>query len=153
VRGTLTAAGNTRVYLPELQKLGIDDAEKLEMRAHALSYAQALHSWTLSSPLKIDELAREVTAVRRLLISELDLLVLRGVIASGAVKPQTTNSYIGTAHDVRVIGSAFIACWEKVGPQIGNDKRHVDAALHGPTPWSKQSPRPPSTKRDSRGPR
>lgn len=129
VRVMLTVAGNVEKYMPALKELGIADADKLAMRANALSYAQALHDWTLNSPQKVEVLAAEVVNARRLLTTELDLVVVRGLIAHGAIKLQTTGSYLGMAQDVRVICSAFLANWDKVGPEIGNDQAHVHEAL------------------------
>src|SRR5262249_30534861 len=57
-------------------------------------------------------------------------MVVRGRIAGGAVKLQTTNSYLGMAQDVRAICSAFLANWATVGPEIGNNQAHVHAALN-----------------------
>lgn len=129
VRVMLTVAGNIVQYLPELEKLGIAGADKLAVRANALSYAQALHDWTLNAPQKVEALAERVSASRRVLTTELDLMVVRGLISDGAVKIQTTNSYLGLAQDVRAIGSAFLANWDTVGKEIGNDKAHVHDAL------------------------
>jgi hypothetical protein len=129
VRIMLTAAGNTVRYRDELAKLGIDAATKLEQQAHALSYATALHAWTMNVREPIADLAEELVNVRRVLTTELELCELRGVIAKGAVTLEGTTSYLALAGDVRAIGSAFLANWERVGPEVGGKIEHVHAAL------------------------
>jgi len=129
VRVMLTVAGNTQRFLPELEQLGLTDAKNLAVRANALSYSQALHDWTLKSPARVDVLAAEVMEARRVLNSELELIQLRGLIAKGAVTLQGTTSHLAMAQDVRAIASAFLANWEQVGGQIGNNIDHVHAAL------------------------
>jgi hypothetical protein len=129
VRVMLTVCGNAAPYRTELAKVNLDVVPMLETRAHALSYAQALHQWTLDTPSPVEALGQEVIEARRVLASELELVQLRGIIANTAVKLQGTTSYLAMAQDVRTIGSAFLSAWERVGPQIGGNIEHVNNAL------------------------
>ncbi len=129
VRVMLTACGNAGPYRAELAKLGQDVVPVLETRAQALSYAHALHQWTLETPSAVETLAAEVMEARRVLVSALELVQLRGVIANTAIKLQGTTSYVAMALDVRAISSAFIASWEQVGKQIGGDIQAVNDAM------------------------
>jgi len=129
VRVMLTVCGNAALYREELAKLGLDEVDRLEPRAQALSYAHALHGWKQEKPVAIDALAAEVQAHRRVLNAELELMRLRGHIAKHAVTLQGTTGYLAVAQDVRTIASAFFANWDTVGPQIGNAVAHVNDAL------------------------
>jgi len=129
VRVMLTVCGNAAPYRGELAKTDLDMVPTLEMRAHALSYAQALHQWTLETPSPVETLGQAVIETRRVLVSELELVQLRGIIANTAVKLQGTTSYLAMAQDVRTIGSAFLSAWALVGAQIGGNIQHVNDAL------------------------
>ncbi len=129
VRVMLTACGNAGPYRAELAKLGQDVVPTLETRAQALSYAHALHQWTLETPSAVETVAAEVIEARRLLVSELELVQLRGIISNTAIKLQGTTSYLAMAQDVRAITSAFLASWDQVGPQIGGNIQAVNDAM------------------------
>lgn len=125
----LTIAGNVAPYKEALLKLGVDETDNLVLRAQAMNYAHALHAWTLTTPPSLDTLAAPVYEARRALLAELEILQLRGVFAADAIKLQRTKGYLVVATDVRTIASAFLASWDKVGPEVGNNIQRVNDAL------------------------
>lgn len=124
-----TIAGNVATHKAALLALGIDEIERLALRAQALTYAHSLHCWTLDSPPSVDSFAAPVSTVRKLLLTELELLELRGVIKKGALKLQGTTGYLAMAEDVRTIASAFLLNWDKVGSHLGGDIQKVNDAI------------------------
>ena len=129
VRVMLTACGNATPYREALAKLNLDVVPTLETRAMALQYAQVLRQWTLETPTRVEDLAKDLIETRRLLTSELELVRLRGIISAKAVTLTGTTGYLDVAQDVQAICSAFLAAWDKVGPEIGGRIERVNERL------------------------
>jgi hypothetical protein len=132
VRAVLTGWGNAQPYLPLIEQLPFVDLgrlKKLPSYALAFGHAHALHAWTLEGPKETDGLAEALRQARRVLVAELELMEVRNVLPKGTIKLQGTTSFHAMIEDVRAIGTAFMASWTKVGPQLGGSSDHVEAAL------------------------
>ena len=132
VRTMLTAVLNAAPYRESIEKLPFCDHDlinKLEPYALGLGYANALLAWQLEGPKPTDALVEELRRTRKVLVTELELVQLRGILPEGSIKLEGTSSYNAMVQDVRAIATVFLANWGTVGPQIGGQSQHVEDAL------------------------
>ncbi len=132
VRAMLTGWGNAQPYMAEVEQVGFLDLvllKKLPTYALALGYAQALHAWTIAGPKATEALAETLKQSRRVLTTELELMVLRGLLPKDSVRLEGSTSFNSMVEDVRAIATVFLANWDAIGAALGGKSDHIEAAL------------------------
>jgi hypothetical protein len=128
-RTMLTGYGNVKRFLPDIEALPhlkLDRIKTLERNLQAFAYTDGLVGVWKDAPRFDEELLEKVRAARRVLLASFELCVARGLLKREEVTLSGGGTPLDQIKDVRRLGLALKASWDKVGTQIGGDPEAIE---------------------------
>jgi hypothetical protein len=131
-RTMLTGYGNVKRFLSDIEALPhlkLDRIKTLERNLQAFAYTDGLVGVWKDAPRFDEELLEKVRTARRVLLASFELCVARGLLKREEVTLSGGGTPLDQIKDVRRLGLALKASWDKVGTQIGGDPGAIEQSF------------------------